>query len=167
MNQKNLISLIILDIIVIFFALGLIFLRYRSLTAYTDYSLADLSRSIQQKQTAKTQEKKSPDAAAVPELQKKPADSQGESMKTRNIGFSFRNSKAKKVAIIGSFNNWVPQPLIKGENHTWKISLALTPGEYTYNFVVDGRPLRDPFNAKISNAGRGFASSYLKVNPVK
>lgn len=160
MNQKNLISLIILDTIVIFFALGLIFLRYRSLTTYSNQPLAELYQTKQKSA-----------AAPVANILKQPSeqnrDTGRDDAKTRNIGFSFRNSKVKKVALIGSFNNWVPQPLVKGANHTWKASLPLTPGEYAYNFVIDGRPVRDPSNAKISNAGRGFASSYLKVNPVK
>jgi len=58
----------------------------------------------------------------------------------------------KKVEIIGSFNNWIPQPLVKSEKHMWKISLALSPGEYAYNFIADGKPIKDPFNQKTVNA---------------
>ncbi|MFH1367760.1 MAG: glycogen-binding domain-containing protein [Elusimicrobiota bacterium] len=154
MNQKNLVSLIILDVIVIAFAIGLIALRYKSLTSYELQPLFQTTGS-----TVKD---------AVPQAGK-PANTsvakkQGE-VKLRNIGFTFRNSKVKKVAIIGSFNNWIPQALVKGENHTWKINLSLPPGEYAYNFVADGRPLKDPNNTKVCNAGRGFTNSYLKIEP--
>lgn len=159
MNQKNLISLIILDIVVIFFAAGLMVLRYRSLTNYALTPLYDLSKA--QKPDAKPQAQDAAHQdAAKPEA--KPATGKG----IRNIGFTYKNSKAKRVEIIGSFNNWVPQPLKQAEKSTWKISLALPPGDYAYNFVVNGKPVRDPFNSKICNAGRGFPNSYLKVKPI-
>jgi hypothetical protein len=51
-------------------------------------------------------------------------------------------------------------------NNTWKFSIALPPGDYAYNFVADGKPVRDPYNLKVCNAGRGFVNSYLKVKPL-
>ena len=86
-------------------------------------------------------------------------------MTKRNIGFTFRHSKAKNVAIIGDFNDWTPEPMKKGGDFKWTFTQAIEPGEYSYNFVVDGRPVRDPNNQKISDTGRGFASSHLTVKP--
>lgn len=90
-------------------------------------------------------------------------ESSSKTKKSRNIRFTYRHSKAKKVDIIGSFNDWVPTLMAKGDDHLWAITLQLSPGEYSYNFVVDGKPIRDPNNKKVCNAGRGFINSYLKV----
>jgi hypothetical protein len=80
---------------------------------------------------------------------------------TRNIMFSFRHSKPARVEVIGSFTNWDPRPLVKGKNHTWTASFPLAPGEYTYNFIVDGRVIRDPNNPRTAPEGR----SLLVVQP--
>jgi hypothetical protein len=45
----------------------------------------------------------------------------------------------------------------------WALTVPLEPGEYAYNFVVDGRPIRDPNNPKVCDIGRGFKNSLLKV----
>jgi hypothetical protein len=79
----------------------------------------------------------------------------------RNILFSYRNSKASKVAIVGSFNNWTPAPMTSADKREWSLSVSLDPGEYTYNFLVDGKPVRDPNNAHTAPEGR----SLLVVTP--
>jgi hypothetical protein len=74
----------------------------------------------------------------------------------RNIKFSYRDSRPARVEIVGSFNQWTPQPLAKGENHVWSTSVELGAGEYTYNFLVDGRPVRDPNNPRTAPEGRSL-----------
>lgn len=74
----------------------------------------------------------------------------------RNVLFSYRSSRPQKVDLVGSFNDWSPAPMAKGENHTWSITLSLDPGEYTYNFLVDGRPVRDPNNPRTAPEGRSL-----------
>jgi hypothetical protein len=81
----------------------------------------------------------------------------------RNIRFSYRNSRPLKVEVIGSFNNWSPLPMVKGENHTWEASASLEAGEYTYNFIVDGKVVRDPNNPRTAPEGR----SLLVVQPLR
>ena len=39
------------------------------------------------------------------------------------------------------------------------------PGEYAYNFIVDGKMIRDPSNRDSTDAGRKIPSSLLKVRP--
>ena len=155
MNQKNLVSLIVLDVIVLFFAIGLFAVRYRWMTSSVLQPLAEISKAAESHANPQAQPAQKPQAAVK-------TGQQG----TRNIGFTYKNSKVKKVEIIGNFNNWIPQLLNKTENNAWKISVSLPPGDYAYNFVVDGRPVRDPYNLKVCNAGRGFANSYLKVKPL-
>ncbi len=42
----------------------------------------------------------------------------------------------EQVALIGTFNNWQPQPMTKEDTGWWKISLPLQDGDYTYKFQV-------------------------------
>ncbi|OIO74712.1 MAG: hypothetical protein AUJ85_04950 [Elusimicrobia bacterium CG1_02_37_114] len=84
----------------------------------------------------------------------------------RNILFQYKSSKANKVAIIGDFNKWDPQPMTRGTDNLWKIAIRLSPGKYTYNYLVDGRLILDPNNRNVpvSNA-RGFKSSTIEIKP--
>ena len=109
------------------------------------------------KQTSGTPAKKTPIKKDTPT-----ASASG----SRNIRFTYRNSKVKKVQIIGDFNEWIPQELERGENFTWKIDLSLEPGDYAYNYMVDGRPVRDPNNQKVTDAGRGFPNSFITIKPM-
>lgn len=81
----------------------------------------------------------------------------------RKIVFQYRDSIPKRVSIIGSFNQWSPQLMKKGEGHLWSIALELEPGTYAYNFVVDGRVIRDPNNKKTKQANQKIPSSLLIV----
>jgi len=65
--------------------------------------------------------------------------------------------------VIGDFTEWIPIKMARGASHTWKLNVTLAPGDYAYNFVIDGKPKRDPNNPKVCNAGRGFPNSFLKV----
>lgn len=161
MNQKNLLSIIILDIIVMALALGLIIFRYSSLTETSPLPLRPVPAGVP--------------AASVPPVTA-PANTVPSSLEAdvtenlepanelpRNIGFQFRHSKARKVEVVGDFNGWVPKPMVKGKDYRWTVTLAIPAGEYAYNFVVDGKPIRDPNNPKICDVGRGFPNSLLKV----
>lgn len=169
----------ILDVIVLVLALGLIWFRFVSIGNIPPGSSVLPEKAVPSQTAAPKNTVKKPDVAkidesseiAVPELpeakDEKELAEQTSSGKERNIGFTFRHSKAKRVQIIGNFNEWVPQPLSKKENHTWSIAIRLVPGEYAYNFVIDGHPIKDPNNPKICDTGRGFSNSYLKVKPIK
>ncbi len=75
---------------------------------------------------------------------------------TRNIRFTFRDSRPAKVELVGNFNNWTPEAMTKGDNFVWDVSVPLKPGEYTYNFLVDGKPSRDPNNPRTAPEGRSL-----------
>lgn len=81
---------------------------------------------------------------------------------TRRIRFSYRNSKPLRVEIIGDFNKWQPQAMTRGKNFEWYATFPLRPGEYTYNFIVDGKVIRDPNNPRTASEGR----SLLTVKPL-
>lgn len=84
----------------------------------------------------------------------------------RNILFQYRDSRPSTVFIVGDFNSWTPQKMEKGDNHIWKIILQLEPGEYKYQFVIDGKWIRDPYNSRSKPDGYGGENSLLIVLPL-
>ncbi len=67
----------------------------------------------------------------------------------RHILFRIKVPKAKRVQIIGDFTDELPRDLAKNDQQTWTITLPISPGVYTYNYVINGqRKIRDPNNAR-------------------
>lgn len=85
----------------------------------------------------------------------------------RKVLFQYRDSIPQRVSIIGDFNQWSPQLMKKGNGHLWTITLELEPGNYAYNFVVDGRVIRDPNNKKTKQANQKIPSSFLVIQSPK
>jgi hypothetical protein len=168
MNHKSILSIIVLDVIVMALAVGLIIFRYSSLSEMSPaapHAAVPSDASPAAVPAPHTPATVNPQATAAPspsERAKEDMEQPANAM-PRNIGFVFRHSKARKVEIIGDFNGWAPKPMIKGKDFRWTISLPIPPGEYAYNFVVDGKPIRDPNNQKVCDVGRGFPNSMLKV----
>lgn len=73
--------------------------------------------------------------------------------------FKLRAPQAKKVSVVGSFNNWDMKalPAKKDLKGTWSTKLNLRPGRYEYKFVVDGQWWNDP-NCK-ANVPNSFGSN--------
>jgi len=69
-------------------------------------------------------------------------------IKRRKITFEFESSDAKKVILMGDFNNWNPKkhPMKKDGNGIWTKAVMLFPGKYEYRFLVDGEWKEDPQN---------------------
>ncbi|NER15079.1 serine hydrolase [Leptobacterium flavescens] len=83
---------------------------------------------------------------------------------TGNVTFVFSDYLwASSVSVIGSFNNWSSSstPLLK-KNGVWTTTIQLEPGNYSYQFMVDGYPLLDPKNQVVINKD-GQIGSLLKV----
>jgi Glycogen recognition site of AMP-activated protein kinase len=171
MNKNNLISLIVLDVVVMILAIALLAYRYQGIASLPVSAAAQQQKA--KTDTVKPAEAKpqsaavkpqqtavQPEEAAAGETAAKEAEKVAE---TRNISFVYKNSRVKKVEVIGDFTQWAPVKMAKGAHSTWKLNVALAPGEYAYNFVIDGKPRRDPNNPKVCNAGRGFPNSSLKV----
>jgi 1,4-alpha-glucan branching enzyme len=55
---------------------------------------------------------------------------------------------ASQVSLVGDFNNWDPAatPLVRvSDRGRWETVVPLTPGRYSFTFVVDGSQwVRDP-----------------------
>ena len=54
--------------------------------------------------------------------------------------------EAKRVSIVGDFNNWDPNaiPMICQPDGQWMASLELSHGYHEYAFLVDGKRVLDP-----------------------
>ncbi len=54
------------------------------------------------------------------------------------VEFEFDDADAKKVSIVGNFNDWNKDANpMKLENGIWKCTLKLKPGKHEYQFVVN------------------------------
>lgn len=112
-------------------------------------------------ETKKAPAEKKPAAQKI--ATKKTAAKTAKKATHKNILFQYRDSIPKTVSVVGDFNDWDPEPMTKSKTHAWTLSLQLEPGEYAYNFVVDGRLIRDPSNRKSKSAGQRIASSLITV----
>jgi len=75
------------------------------------------------------------------------------------VRFAFTAPRAASVAVVGSWNDWardVPaQRLRPGpQPGAWEARLALPPGTYRFQFLVDGRAVSPP--AAVRHADDGF-----------
>lgn len=82
-----------------------------------------------------------------------------------SVRLEFHNDNAKTVRIAGTFNDWNPQTtamLTTGPGQ-WVKELALPPGIYEYQYVVDGRWINDPQAVKSTPNPYGGRNSVLVV----
>lgn len=82
------------------------------------------------------------------------------------VVFRYYDQGAKKVYLVGDFNNWSPlaDPLkdMNGDGH-WSLFYPLPPGTYRYKFVVDGRWVPDPSNPDSEPDGFDGINSVVRV----
>jgi len=76
------------------------------------------------------------------------------------------HTDAEAVAIYGSFNNWIQtKNYCAREGDGWVCRIDLTPGKYTYRFLVDGVGLNDPTNPVTEDDGNGHLDSVVVIKP--
>ncbi len=104
-----------------------------------------------------------PPAAAVstPAPAEPPAPPKPNKKRKFRRSFVFVSSTATTVQLVGDFNKWKPQALRKGEGGKWKAVVSMPAGDYSYNFIVDGKTIRDPNQRRTDAQGR----SLLTVAP--
>jgi 1,4-alpha-glucan branching enzyme len=85
--------------------------------------------------------------------------------KTKKIQFSLEAVEAKKVSLVGEFNNWNPDadPMQRDENGTWTKTKMLTPGSIEYKYFVDGEWIQDPENLRTCPNCFGTRNNVVKV----
>ena len=81
------------------------------------------------------------------------------------VCFELDCGHAKAVCLAGSFNDWNSDamPLQSQENGYWRTALALPPGTYEYQFVVDGQWMPDPKAQESMPNPYGGVNSILRV----
>jgi enterochelin esterase-like enzyme len=86
---------------------------------------------------------------------------------TGNTTFTLQgHTDAQVVAIYGSFNNWIQtKNYCAKESDGWVCRVDLTPGKYTYKFLVDGVGLNDPANTATEDDGNGHIDSVIIIKP--
>ncbi len=84
---------------------------------------------------------------------------------TKKIQFSLKAVDAKKVSLVGVFNNWNPDadPMQRDENEIWTKAKMLSPGNIEYKFWVDGEWMQDPENLRACPNCFGTQNSVAKV----
>lgn len=96
-----------------------------------------------------------------PKKESKPSNEKSTD-EVRKILFRYKNFKAKKVTVVGSFNKWNGESMSKDEKGIWTATIKIKPGHYEYKFEVDGKRLRDPNNRLFDPKG----NSMLNVKPL-
>ncbi|HEX5132819.1 MAG TPA: isoamylase early set domain-containing protein [Candidatus Krumholzibacteria bacterium] len=83
--------------------------------------------------------------------------------------FRYRNASAKKVYLVGDFNDWSPtsDPMTdENGDGDWTLFYPLGPGRYAYKFVVDGKSwVFDPTNPESEPDGFDGRNSVITVPP--
>jgi hypothetical protein len=69
---------------------------------------------------------------------------------------------AKQVILAGSFNDWKKYEFVMHKTATgWELPFSLGPGNYEYQFFVDGKGIKDPAN----DPGKASDNSYIILDP--
>ena len=80
--------------------------------------------------------------------------------------FVLEHKSARRVTLVGDFNNWNPQstPLIRSDSGIWSVVLPVMPGRHIYAFMVDDSVLTlDPRKPKARDPDLGNEGSVLMV----
>jgi 1,4-alpha-glucan branching enzyme len=64
----------------------------------------------------------------------------------RPTNFIYFNPKAKRVSVVGDFNDWIPKihPMRRQPDGGWHIQIPLSHGHHRYLLWVDGQMVVDP-----------------------
>ena len=110
-----------------------------------------------------------PSAAAVSSTREAPVESAPGRVSvpaTVPVRFVLPAAGARRVAVAGSWNEWSTSaaPMVHGTGDVFYTIIALPPGEYEYQFVVDGeRWTPDPAAPLARDDGYGQQNSVLTI----
>ncbi|MCX6992693.1 MAG: glycogen-binding domain-containing protein [Kiritimatiellaeota bacterium] len=89
-----------------------------------------------------------------------------QSLKRKQVTFTFKNDPGKEVFIAGSFNNWDQKHDKLTETNQpgiYTITIMVARGRYEYKFVVDNVWYVDPKNPESAVNDRGWMNSVFTV----
>jgi hypothetical protein len=82
------------------------------------------------------------------------------------VTFLFKAPQAQSVSVAGTFNGWDAEkdPMSRGKDGEWVLQMDLAPGQYEYQFVVDGSKfVPDPNALEEREDGLGNANAVLRL----
>ncbi len=81
------------------------------------------------------------------------------------VEFYYFDSRAEKVSVVGSFNQWAPDAhVMEKDGDRWSLQIPLPPGRYEYAFLIDDRVWKaDPASLVQEKSGFGASNSILVV----
>ena len=85
-------------------------------------------------------------------------------VKQATLTFTFEHPGARQVALIGSFNGWMPDGRVRTEKrgNRWVFHIDVEPGRYEYAFLVNGAEVvPDPQAVFRRNNGFGTPNSIV------
>ena len=76
----------------------------------------------------------------------RPAQRSGNHRGAQKVHFEFEHPSARKVCIVGTFNDWKPEAgeMVRLDGGKWVKDLVISPGTHEYRLVVDGKWMPDP-----------------------
>ena len=80
--------------------------------------------------------------------------------------FMFEHKSARRVAIVGDFNNWDPKAnaMVRDASGLWSTILPIMPGRHLFGFIVDDSVFTlDPRKPKARDPDLGSEGSVLMV----
>ncbi len=85
---------------------------------------------------------------------------------TKKIQFILEAVDAKKVSLVGEFNDWNPDadPMQIDESGKWTKTKMLLPGRLEYKFWVDGQWIQDPENLRVCPNCFGTQNNIVNIN---
>lgn len=103
-------------------------------------------------------------AASVLVLVKVFVFSPEQSVRTAPHRFVVYMPEASVVELAGSFSAWQPIKMQRVSGGYWQAVLPLESGEYSYNYIIDGKePLPDPTVPAKQDDGFGGESSIISI----
>lgn len=84
----------------------------------------------------------------------------------RLVNFICVAPQAKKVSLVGDFNNWDPtaHPMKRMPDGAWMIQVELRHGHHRYAFLVDGVLTLDPRSQGITRDDQNRRVSLIPVS---
>lgn len=80
------------------------------------------------------------------------------------VSFFCPAPQAKKVELVGDFNDWQPLPMTQSVDGWWLAQVELCHGHHEYQFMVDGQPTLDPQATGTVHNQRGERVSLIAVS---